>query len=203
MNISYFISRTLKKLRGRSVQSSQIDQLSRVESGTQVVDSKMDAYSYCGYDCTILNAEIGKFCSISDHVYIGGAGHPMHFVSTSPIFLSHRDALRRKFAKHTFSHMPRTVVGHDVWIGHGAKVRAGVHVGHGAVIGMGAVVSRDVAPYDVVAGNPARVVNHRFQPEIVAALLKSEWWNMEGAELREWAKLFDNPVLFLKKRGLI
>ena len=99
-----------------------------------MVASTMARHSFCGFDCVILNSEIGAFCSISDNVYIGGSQHPMHFVSTSPVFLKHRDSVKTKFAKHDYTNMPHTIIGNDVWIGHGAKIRAGVKIGHGAVV---------------------------------------------------------------------
>lgn len=127
----------------------------------------------------------------------------MHFVSTSPVFLSHKDSVKRKYAKHDYYHMPRAMIGNDVWIGHGAKIRAGVTIGHGAVVGMGSVVTKDVRPYAIVAGNPAREVKRRFAEEVVDALLKSEWWNYDDERLSRSAALFRDPLEFLKKEGLL
>ena len=89
----------------------------------------------------------------------------MHFVSTSPVFLSHRDSVKAKFSRFDYLDLPRTRIGSDVWIGHGAHVRAGVEIGHGAVVGMGSVVTKDVPPYSVVGGNPARVLRMRLSEE--------------------------------------
>ena len=96
-----------------------------------------------------------------------------------------------------------TTIGHDVWIGFGARIRSGVKIGHGAVVGMGAVVTRDVESYTIVAGNPARVVSRRFSKDVADALEASAWWDMNDADLRASAELFTEPEAFLKSRGLL
>ena len=201
-SLTYAFARIQKKARVSAIKNSVINKTSAVESGSQVVNSNFDRHSYCGYDCVILNCSIGSFCSISDQVYIGGSAHPMHFVSTSPVFLSHKDSVKTKFSRHEFSNMPRTTIGNDVWIGHGAKVRAGVTVGHGAVVGMGAIVTRDVRPYAIVVGNPAQEIGRRFDDETVSALLKSRWWDFDDEKLRSAAEDFMDPVSFLRKEGV-
>ncbi len=95
--------------------------------------------------------------------------------------------------------MPRTTVGSDVWIGHGAKIRAGVNIGHGAVIGMGSVVTKDVAPYTVVAGVPAKEIGKRFDAELIEGLLASQWWNYDDEKLKRAAVYFAEPREFLKR----
>ena len=196
--IRYYFARALNKARMSAIYNSHIDPTSAVESGSQVVGSSMDRHSFCGYDCTILNCDIGGFCSIADQVYVGGSHHPIHFVSTSPVFLSHRDSVKTKFAKHDYSHQPRTIIGHDVWIGHGAKLKAGITIGHGAVIGMGSIVTKDVAPYAIVGGNPGRVIRHRFDDEMIQALLKSAWWEKNDKELLRLGHVFNDPKQFLE-----
>ncbi len=90
-----------------------------------------------------------------------------------------------KYARHDYSLKLRTVVDSDVWIGEMALIKAGVHIGVGAVIGMGSVVTRDVEPYSVVAGNPARIIRKRFDDETIKALLDSlEWWTLPDSKLK-------------------
>ncbi len=197
--IGYILGRLQKKSKFNAILESSIDGTAKIESGSQIVNVKMGKHSFCGYDCVILNCDIGSYCSIADSVYIGGSQHPMHFVSTSPVFLSHRDSVKEKFARFEYSMMPRTTVGHDVWIGHGAKVKAGVTVGHGAVIGMGSVVTKDVSPYAIVAGNPAAELRKRFSPNIISGLLRSKWWEASDDDLREMARFFDDPEKFLSR----
>lgn len=195
-NLSYAFSRVIKKLKFSSIKNSEIDKTSKIESGTQMVNSKMDRHSFCGYDCTLLNCEIGAFCSIADNVYIGGSHHPMHFGSTSPVFLSHKDSIKTKFAKHIYSNLPLTTIGSDVWIGHGAKIKAGITVGHGAVIGMGAIVTKDVKPYSVMGGNPARLIKYRFESDVRMILLKSQWWLSDDLTLTHIGQYVQNPIEF-------
>ena len=118
---------------------------------------------------------IGSFCSIGDGVLIfGAADHHLDRPSTFPF-------RARLWAPEAGNGEARTRgpvnIGHDVWIGSRAIILSGVSIGHGAVIGAGAVVARDVQPYAIVVGNPARLVRHRFAPEIVAALLEIAWWD--------------------------
>ena len=120
---------------------------------------------------------IGKFCSISDKVtIILGGNHRTDWVSTFP-FPDLTDQWPQ--AKSIQGH-PKTkgdlIIGHDVWIGHGATILSGIRIGSGAVIGACSVVTRDVAPYQIVAGNPAEIIKSRFSPEVCEQLLVKAWW---------------------------
>ena len=203
LSLTYFYAKVLKKIRGNSIIFSCIHKTSKVESGSTVVKSTVSRHSFCGYDCSILNCDIGAFCSIASRVSIGGVRHPTEFVSTSPVFLSHKDSVKAKFATHDYLPIIRTAVGNDVWIGEGAFIKAGVKVGDGAVIGMGAVVTKDVAPYSIVAGNPARLIRMRFDNDIVEALLKMQWWSLPDSELHRLGAGFNDPHALLRSEGLL
>lgn len=198
-SLFFVLSRLIKKSRLAAVNNSIIDKSSRVESGTSFINSVLARHSFCGYDCSILNAEIGSFCSIASDVKIGGVAHPVHFVSTSPVFLSHKDSVKAKFAQHDYLPMVKTTIGHDVWIGEGTFIKAGVCVGTGAVVGMGAVVTKDVPPYTIVAGNPARVIRKRFSDELIQSLLATAWWERSDAELRRLGSFVNDPETFVNK----
>lgn len=199
MNLRYVFAKFLKKIRGAAINDSKIHADSKIESGTTVVQSTVDRHSFCGYDCTLYNCDVGPFCSIASRVSIGGVAHPAHFVSTSPAFLSHKDSIKTKFAHHEYLPQFRTNIGADVWIGEGAFVKAGTHVGHGAIIGMGAVVTRDVPPYAVVAGNPAKLIRYRFEESVVCGLLASEWWKLTDCRLHELGPFMNDPKAFLAR----
>lgn len=195
--LSHMWCKFTKIARGRSLRRSDVHYNSKVEAGSVLVNSRMDKHSFCGYDCTIVNAEIGAFTSIASKVTIGGVAHPMHFVSMSPVFLSHKDSVKTKFAK--FDYLPelKTSIGSDVWIGEGAFVKAGIIIGNGAVVGMGAVVTKDVPEYAIVAGNPARIVRYRFDEETRKALSASKWWTFEDKALAALGPLVTDPTAFI------
>ena len=151
----------------------------------------MGAYSYMRSGSRLLNvASIGRYCSIGRNVTLGEAprNHPIEWVSTS-LSVSHQYEAPRIF----------TEIGNDVWIGNGAVVMAGVKVGHGAIIALNAVVTKDVEPYQIVAGNPARAIRYRFNESTRAALLASRWWERDHAALRQLP--FDDLDAFLSKVG--
>lgn len=164
-----------------------------------LMNSSLGAYSYIQSGSVVDNAEIGKFCSIASNVNIGLADHPMHMVSTSPVFYDNSQPLPKFLVnERVFSEiLPHTMIGADVWIGQGAMIKAGVKIGVGAVIGAGAVVTKDVAPYIIAAGNPCRQIRPRFSEDIICRLIASEWWVLSDAQLRELSSLFIDPVKLL------
>lgn len=197
--IGYYWNKVIKKAKWKAIKNSKIDKTSKVEAGSQVINTTMNKYSFCGYDCKILNCEIGKFTSIADGVIIGGAQHPISWVSSSPVFYKGRDSVKKKFVEFLREPEKITSVGNDVWIGDRAIIKGGVTIGDGAVIGMGAVVTKDVGCYEVWGGCPAKKIRDRFPKEIINKLLKSQWWNMSDNELEKYAKLFQKPEEFIKE----
>ncbi len=136
---------------------------------------------------------IGRYCSIADKVEILlGGGHRLDWGSTYP-FAAMRGLFPDADAPEDY-HVSRgdVVIGHDVWLGSGCMILSGVTIGHGAVIAARAVVSRDVPPYAVVAGNPARVVRHRFPPDIVDDLVAARWWDKPAAEVSRLVPLLQS-----------
>lgn len=147
---------------------------------------ELGAYTFAGSDCEFREVSMGRFCSIARRVVIGSVDHPLDGISTHPIawgsgkvfrqdpwFAAVQSQRRRRWRS------GRVTIGHDVWIGNGVFIRRDVRVGHGAVIGAGSVVTRDVAPYDIVGGVPARTLRRRFPEDIVARLLAVRWWDMD------------------------
>jgi acetyltransferase-like isoleucine patch superfamily enzyme len=125
----------------------------------------------------------------------------MHFVSTSPVFLSHKDSVKAKFASFAYNPVVTTAIENDVWIGANAIIKSGTTIGNGAVVGAGAVVTKDVAPYSIVAGNPAVHIRFRFPDDIVAKLIESAWWELSDEELRHFASDFNDPEAFIRRKG--
>lgn len=198
MRLSYLYGKLMKKLQGTCVINSHIDKTSVIGTSCNVLRTQMGKYSYCGNDCQIVNAEIGAFCSISDHVFVGGAEHPMDRVSMSPVFQNTRHSgPSKRFAYFESPKTKRTIIGNDVWIGHGVTIKQGVVIGDGAVIGSNALVTKDVPPYAVVGGVPAKVIKYRFPQEIIDRLEEIQWWNLPDEKISEVVELFkiDNPDL--------
>lgn len=155
------------------------------------------------------NLRIGRYCSIGADVRWLGDDHPFEWASSSPVFYDPgplqgiRPYLidERKvssFVLKKFDRIPKDVtIGNDVWIGDGAFIAGGVTIGDGAVVAAGAIVTRDVAPYSVVAGVPAKVIKMRFPEGVAIRLLESRWWRY-GPEILQPLTLQD-PALFLKE----
>lgn len=163
----------------------------------------MGAFSYAvsGYFSELT---IGRYTSIGEDVQIGRSNHALTWLSTSPFFyvqdklFSIGTDFDESNAYHGYrppkappgaapSQLQRTTIGNDVWIGHGAFIRPGVTIGDGAVIGAQAVVTHDIAPYMVVAGNPARIVRARLPPHLIAAFLELKWWRFAPWQLSQIA----------------
>jgi acetyltransferase-like isoleucine patch superfamily enzyme len=197
--LGYIYSRILKKSRGIAKSNSNIHKSSKIETGCTIIDTSMKKNSFCGYDCTINNCEVGAFTSIASRVVIGGSMHPMEFVSMSPVFLSHTDSVKAKYSYHDFKYIPKTIIGNDVWIGEGVFIKSGVRVGNGAVIGMGSIVTKDVPDYAIYAGNPAKQIKMRFDTDTIKALLEIEWWSFSDDRLRYFAPHFTSPSDFIKE----
>jgi len=158
-------------------------------------DCRVGAFTYINGGGEVNEADIGRYCSIARDVIIGPGAHPMDFLTTHPVAsdpsgvsANMRDepsyaAIALTALTADRKSIGRTIIGDDVWIGARAIVLKGVTVGTGAVIGAGAVVTKDVEPYAIVAGSPARVVRFRFAPEMIARLLASAWWTRDLSAL--------------------
>lgn len=199
MNLQYYWAKFLKKIRGSAIKNSTIHKTSKVESGSQLVDVFMDKHSFCGYDCDITNCHIGAFVSIANNVIIGGGMHPIDWVGTSPVFYSGRDSVTAKFSTFERPQHKTTTIGNDVWIGANAMIKQGVTIGNGAVVGMGCIVTKDVAPYAVVVGNPARVIKMRFSDSVINELEQLKWWDLDESLLHTIATDIQDPEKFINR----
>lgn len=191
------------RLRGRRIRlgsGARIDSFDEFEGhaslnpGAAVYGSRVGRWSYFGDHSLVIYSDVGAFCSVAPHVVIGGGIHPTASVTTSPLFYS---ALRNPWgsfpgALSAADELPKTHVGNDVWIGYSAVVLPGVRVGDGAVIGAGAIVTRDVEPYAIVAGVPAKAIRSRFDPSDVEWLLGLSWWNWPDERLKELRPQFSS-----------
>lgn len=147
-------------------------------AGTKLNHSRIGNFSYCNFNVLIQNANIGNYCSIAQDVIIGLGNHPTHLFSTSPVFYKVKNTLNVKVIEKNldFDEYKTITIGSDVWIGARTVILDGVTVGHGAVIAAGSVVTKDVPPYAIVGGVPAKIIKFRFSNEKIERLLESKWW---------------------------
>ncbi len=151
------------------------------------------SYAVSGY---YFATRIGRFTSIGEMVQVGRGNHPTNWFSSAPIFYEDFDSIYNNvdqsqiknadlgnITKESFyysappSLVKPVVIGNDVWIGHGAFILPGITIGDGAIIGAHSTVTKDVPPYSIVVGNPARIVKYRFPDEIIRRFLQLKWWN--------------------------
>ena len=123
--------------------------------------------------------------------------HPMNWVSMSPVFYFGKDSVKAKFSRHKRELPLTTKIGHDVWIGQNVLIKQGVTIGTGAVIGMGSVVTKNVEPYTIVVGNPAKCIRKRFDDDTITKIIESKWWLFDEKRLIECAEYFANPKDFI------
>ncbi|MGE2346607.1 CatB-related O-acetyltransferase [Enterobacter asburiae] len=185
----------------------EIECPSEIRQGVYQID-KIGAFSYMGGKSThMLHIEsIGRFCSIAGNVVSGAMEHPTEFLSAHPIMqgalkwkalddfkLKNKDMLLKSRNTNNETNKQRfgkIKIGNDVWIGEGAFIRRGVKIGDGAIIASHSLVSKDVAPYSIVGGVPAKHIRFRFERSIIDQLIELEWWNyglsaLEGVDFTD------------------
>jgi phosphonate metabolism protein (transferase hexapeptide repeat family) len=168
-----------------SVRDSHLGAYTEVGARTTLAEVEMGDYSYVVHDAQIIYATIGRFCSIASHTRVNPGNHPLERVALSHV--TYRASAYGLGADEPgffdWRRGHRVTLGHDVWLGHGVIVLPGISIGTGAAIGAGAVVTKDIPPFAVAVGNPARVIRFRFPEEIRAALLRIAWWNWPREQL--------------------
>lgn len=166
----------------------------------------VDKATYICGGCYLCNCRIGKYCSIASNVRTVLGRHPTDcFVSTHPSFFSmnsqsdYRYTDRQKFEEIHYIDKENEIavnIGNDVWIGQGVSILDGVTIGDGAIIGTGAVVLKDVPPYAIVGGIPAKLIRYRFSKEDIQFLLEIKWWDKSEEWIRRYACFFDDIDTF-------
>jgi acetyltransferase-like isoleucine patch superfamily enzyme len=146
-----------------------------------------------------VNTDLGRFCSIASNVSIGPGVHKTDSVSTHPAFYLNNTPLVKTFvSSDLFESSKKTIIGDDVWIGEGVVVLDGIKIGTGSIIAAGAVVTKDIEPYTIVGGVPAKFIKHRFDLETIDVLLKSEWWNYPEEWFEKNFELMNDNSSFLQ-----
>lgn len=173
-------------------------------SKNEILNSKIGFGTYFGSDNKIDGLEIGKYCSIASEMKIITGNHPLNNnVSTHPAFFLNKYSKFRKLKlsyvksdKYSDNKMINNkwnaVIGNDVWIGSDVKILQGVIIGDGAVIGAGALVTKNIKPYSIVGGVPAKLIRKRFSDEDISFLLELKWWNKGEKWIKENAEYFED-----------
>jgi len=166
-----------------------------------VQQTRMGRFSYIGYGSSVYGARIGRFCSIASGVKVGLGVHPVDHVSTSPVFYSQKNVFGKKWIMNNKyeSEQRDVIIGNDVWIGANAIIMSGIRIGSGAIVAACAVVTKDIEPYTIVGGIPAKILKNRFPLEIAHAIEETAWWDFEEVQLKSNANLFPDPSVFINK----
>jgi acetyltransferase-like isoleucine patch superfamily enzyme len=182
-----------------TIDNTSLAEWVKIQKQCYFFNSKIGSYTYFAGFNSVMNANIGKFCSIGSNVSIGPGRHPIEYVSTSPVFYSQYKQCGFTFAdKSYYDEMGKVEIGNDVWIGTNVVILDDVIIGDGAVIAAGAIVTKNVEPYCIVGGVPAKFIKKRFSEDIINKLLKFKWWNKNQEWLAEHYKAFHDVNLFIK-----
>lgn len=177
------------------VENCTLGRYSEVAEGCRLVETELGDYSYIMPNGQTWCVTIGKFSNIAASVRINATNHPMSRATQHHITYragDYFDDVENEHDLFAARRAQRVHIGHDTWIGHGVTILPGITIGDGAVVGSGAVVTRDVAPYTVVGGVPARFIRERFSPAIAERLQALAWWDWDHAQLREALDDFRN-----------
>lgn len=172
---------------GAQVRDCRLGAYVEVGARTRLAETTLGDYSYVANDSDLISTTVGKFCSIAAMVRVNPGNHPMGRASQSHFTYRAAQYFPGEPDEAAFFDWRRAhpvAIGHDVWIGHGAVVLPGRSVGTGAVVAAGAIVTKDVAPYAIVAGNPAKVIRPRFPAAVARGLEALAWWHWDHARLR-------------------
>lgn len=184
-------------LKNSIITNSTFAGYNKIGSNTKFLSSKIGKYSYIGHNCFFVETVIGRYCSIAKNVKVITGTHPINmFVSTSPVFFSNTYPFSLYKGKtgrfNEIKYVSENIqckIGNDVWIGEDVKLMGGITIGDGAIIGAGSIVTKDVLPYTIVVGIPAKIIKYRFEKDIIEEMIKEKWWNYDLDELNKYLEL--------------
>ncbi len=168
------------------VDYSELAGRARIDRNNQIFCSQIGRYSYTGMNTVLMCSKVGAFCSISWGVTIGGANHDYSRVVQHSFLYNDCDKLRPEGEVPKYDRFSEEViVGNDVWIAAGSAIIRGVKIGDGAVVAANAVVTKDVPPYAIVAGSPAKIIKYRFTEDIIELLTQLRWWQWPVEKIKQ------------------
>jgi acetyltransferase-like isoleucine patch superfamily enzyme len=161
-----------------------------IQAFTRLSNAHINSYSRVRAFSTVYNCKIGSFSIIGAYSRIGLGRHPLNLISTNLIFYKKNQISNKFYNSIVFDEFLPTEIGNDVWIGEGTTIIGGVKVGDGAVVAARSVVTKDVPPYAIVGGVPAKIIKYRFSEELVEKLLEVKWWNLDENTIKKNIELF-------------
>ncbi len=188
---------------GSVIKESSFGKYVEIGIDNNIQETTIDDYSYTSEYCQIIYSHIKKFSNIASFVRLNPGQHPKHWPCQHHMLYrkemygfgsddnSFFDCRREK----------RVIIGHDTWIGHNVTIMGGVSIGDGAVIGSGSIVTKDIPPYAIAVGNPAKVINYRFDEKTIQKLLDIEWWNWSYEQINSNLDNLKNLEIFIEKYG--
>jgi acetyltransferase-like isoleucine patch superfamily enzyme len=186
--------------------SAQVSLNSVLGQGVKVLENcilgscHIASYTYIGINGRFEKTNVGSFTSVGPDVICGLASHPMNYVTTYPGFYTKNASGAVWFgSEKDFVDQKNVEIGSDVWIGARCIILGGVKIGHGAVLGAGSIITKDIPPYAIVAGVPAKILKYRFEEPLIVKLLNSEWWSEPKGVLEKVSKYASEPDMFLEK----
>ena len=206
MELKHYIWKQIMKMRNRSctietarlAKNIKLGKSVTLGLGSSVLAQEIGDYTFINNYCLIDKnvSSIGKFCSIAYNARIGLGGHPTDWLSTHPFAYDKKYGFVKNNIEWT-KKSQETIVGNDVWIGANATILAGVTIGDGAIIGAHSLVNKDVEPYSIVVGTPAKHIRYRHDEDTVKSLLISKWWNLSKEALIGKIDLLRDPKDFI------
>lgn len=207
--MKHFLWKTLLRLKNptctinssRVARSTELSGNVYIGFGSVVAAGKVGKYTFIN-DYSLIDrnvSSIGSFCSIAYNTRIGLGGHPTDWVSTHPFAYQKKYNFRMDDIPFESNTNTETIIGNDVWIGANATILAGVKIGDGAIVGAHSLVTKDVEPYSIVIGSPARHLRSRFDDKTISALKDLKWWEWDQEKIKANIDLFNNPENFIAK----
>lgn len=177
----------------------------KIHENVSIGSCKIGHYTYIGRRSQLNQCKVGRFTSIAHDVVVEPYTHPVDgFLSTSPVFFStlgqcvESFVSKQKFKEQKTIDSYNCIIGNDVWIGSNVKIIGGLSIGDGAIVAAGAVVTKDVPPYAIVGGVPAKIIRYRFSEEKIKVLMNFQWWNKDVDWIKKNADIFSNETEFFK-----
>lgn len=179
---------------GSYISSCQFGEYNKIQNNVKLIDVSLGDFTYIANNSNIIKTTIGKFCSIGSNCQIVLGRHPSStFISTHPAFFSiSKKHLKTFVDKNKFVEYKSVEIGNDVWIGANVIILDGIKIGNGAIVATGSVVTKDVLPYSIVGGVPAKIIKYRFKESEITKLLKIKWWNWNIEKIKKNINLFEN-----------